>query len=562
MRNRFLALVLTTVRSSTLFSRSGLSELGGGGRVWMVPLAVAGIGMLGVLFVLMAVHMYMGVLELGVMTGTPEMVFFVATLLTWLFLVFLGIAVVMSVFYFSSDIPALIPLPIPAREVIGAKFVVLLLYSYLLCALGFLPALFVYSGRMGPSAYVILSGLANFVLLPVIPAAVAVMFVFVLNRVISFSRYRTLLEVLGNSLFLIVIIGAQLVLPRLMIGNDPQKVARVLLEKGSLFALLGKLMPPAKLIAKSIAGSDGPGVHLLGVFLLTGAVCLVMVVLGERIFYEGYIMQSQVADVPRRVAGVRGILQFMERSGFLRLRPPILALVSREWAILRSNSTFLFQSFSEVVVFPLLLVVFRLSAGSPLDALPAWLFESDAWSLCCGGVAVMLCGISSIYPSSVSKEGSLFGLSLTLPVRGSAQALAKLLFGLQFTLSAFFLNLVLLIVIFQMHPASLLYVVPMGLTALVFFGSVGVLVDVHRPLLAWTHPQQAMKSNMNVLIVMGIDVLAIAVVGFIVVRLLIAGLAPREAGFLTAGIFGILDFLVLRFLARSADSRYSFGFEV
>jgi ABC-2 type transport system permease protein len=285
-----------------------------------------------------------------------------------------------------------------------------------------------------------------------------------------------------------------------------------------------------------------------------------MIVLGERIFYRVFTIQSQVADVPRRSAG--GVSQLMERSGILRLRPGILALVSREWAILRSNSTFLFQSFSEVVLFPMLLVIFRLSAESPLDALPASLFESHFWSLCCGGVAVMLCGISSIYPSSVSREGGLFGLSLTLPVRGGTQAAAKLLFGLQFTLSAYFLDLVLLMAIFRMSPWALLYVVPMGLAALVFFGSAGVLVDVHRPLLNWTHPQQAMKSNMNVLIVMGVDFLTIAVIVLVAVGLVMAGLAPWEIGALIAGIFGILDFFILRSLVRTADSRYSFGFEV
>jgi len=528
----------------------------------MLPLGIAGLGVLGVTFVLMLVGMYAGVLELGIRTETPELVFFVATLFTWFVLVFLGIAVVMSVFYFSSDIPGLIPLPIPAREVIGAKFVVLLLYSYIFCAVSFLPALFVYCARVGPSAYVILSGLVNFVLLPVVPAAVAVMFVFVLNRLISFSRHRMLLEVLGNSFFLAVFVGFQLVSRRVVAGNDPQKMAELLFEKGNLFALLGKLMPPARLIAASIAGGSAPGLYLLGVLLVAGAVCLGMVVLGERVFYKGFIIQSQVAERPRRGAGAGGISRLMEQSGFLSVRSGILALVSREWAILRSNSTFLFQSFSEVVLFPLLLVIFRLSAENPLDSLPASFRESDAWSLCCGAVAVMLCGISSIYPSSVSREGSLFGLSLTLPVRGGAQAVAKLLFGLQFTLGAYLLDLVLLMAIFRMSPSSLVYVIPMGLAALVFFASAGVLVDVHRPLLNWSHPQQAMKSNMNVLIVMGVDFLTIVAVGTAAVGLVMAGLAPWEVALVTTGVFAALDFLVLRSLVKSADSRYSYGFEV
>jgi ABC-2 type transport system permease protein len=253
----------------------------------------------------------------------------------------------------------------------------------------------------------------------------------------------------------------------------------------------------------------------------------------------------------------------MERSGFLLPRSGLRALVSREWAVMRSNSTFLFQGFSEVLLLPMLLIIFRLSAENPLTALPASVFESKAWSLCCGAVAVVLCGISSIYPSSLSREGALFGLSLTLPVRGGAQAVAKLFFGLQFTLGAYVLDLILLMVIFGMSPSSLVYVVPMGLAALVFFGSTGVLVDVHRPVLNWSHPQQAMKSNMNVLIVMGLDFLTIAVVGVAAaVGLVFLRLTPWAVAVFTTGVFVALDFFVLRSLVRTADARYSYGFEV
>jgi hypothetical membrane protein len=87
-------------------------------------------------------------------------------------------------------------------------------------------------------------------------------------------------------------------------------------------------------------------------------------------------------------------------------------------------------------------------------------------------------------------------------------------------------------------------------------------VDVHRPFLNWSHPQQAMKSNMNVLIVMGLDFLTIVVAGVAAVGLFKAGLEPWEVALATTVIFAALDFLVLRSLVRTADRRYSYGFEV
>ncbi len=556
MRNRFLAVILTTVRSSTWLSRAGLKEMKDKDQLWMLPLAGAGIAALVGFMIYMLAQIYQNILKAGVMTGNPEVLFLYAVILTWLMLFFLGIAVVMSVLYFSSDLPALIPLPIPEREVIGAKFIMLLLYSYPLCALIFLPAMYIFQQEIGFSIYGIISCLINFILLPVVPTALAVLFVFLLNRIIRLSRYRTLLEVLGMMLLLSVLVVGQLMAPKLLLKGDPQAMAQTLLRPGGLFDFMGKLLPPAKWIAISIAGKSSTKFYLLVNLIFTGLVAATMIMVGQRIFYRGYVSQSETTTV-RRVAPFEH-----ELSGMLKTRSPICVLITRDWAILRSNSTFLFQAFGEVMVLPLLLIVYSLAGMRLSEFVPASLLHSDFWSLGCGAVAIVIYSLSSMYCSSISREGALFSLSLVLPLNGRTQAIAKLLFGFLFSLLTFLLNLILMISIFNMKVSSLFYVIPMGLTALVYFGSVGLLIDLHRPLLTWSHPQQAMKSNMNVLIALGINGLSVAGAIFLAIQFLKFGLKPYQSGFLIAAIFVLLDIFVLWYLFRLAEKKYSFQFEI
>ena len=60
----------------------------------------------------------------------------------------------------------------------------------------------------------------------------------------------------------------------------------------------------------------------------------------------------------------------------------------------------------------------------------------------------------------------------------------------------------------------------LGLLGSIPVTEMGMIIDITRPLLTWTNPQQAMKQNLNVLIGMGIGTLYVGGIGYLTFKLI------------------------------------------
>jgi ABC-2 type transport system permease protein len=178
------------------------------------------------------------------------------------------------------------------------------------------------------------------------------------------------------------------------------------------------------------------------------------------------------------------------------------------------------------------------------------------------GVLVLMTGLTTVSATSISREGRLFSLSLTLPVKGRAQVGAKLLLHLVFFTSAYLLDLVLCAVIFRLPLLSLAYMLPGGLALQVASFCAGIFFDLKKPLLKWTNPQQAMKQNMNAMAGIGVSFAMTALLAAPCAALVLAGVDPFLVGCLAACAAVVLAAVLLPLLLSWADRRYGGGLEM
>ena len=85
-----------------------------------------------------------GVFMAGQSLGHPEIVITLSFVASQLIILIFGIFYIISVFYFSNDMSILIPLPIKPGEVLGVKFITILLSEYLIALPMLLPAFIIY----------------------------------------------------------------------------------------------------------------------------------------------------------------------------------------------------------------------------------------------------------------------------------------------------------------------------------------------------------------------------------------------------------------------------------
>ncbi|MDZ4131949.1 MAG: hypothetical protein U1E11_02325, partial [Dethiobacteria bacterium] len=124
--------------------------------------------------------------------GQPEVVLATGLMISAMLVLFFGLTMVMSVFFFSRDLSILVPLPLQPGTIMGSKFAVIIVYEYLTIAPFLIPALWVYGSGSGSGAdplYWFIS-LLVFLLTPIIPLGVATLFILVLISLTNLSRKR------------------------------------------------------------------------------------------------------------------------------------------------------------------------------------------------------------------------------------------------------------------------------------------------------------------------------------------------------------------------------------
>jgi ABC-2 type transport system permease protein len=497
------------------------------------------------------VGVYTGLLAGGQAIGHPELVMFYGILGSWAFLFVTAIPLVLSILYYSSDLRMLLTLPVRPLQIVMAKSLLLYGYSLPVNILLLTPALVLYAGASGLSTAVVVSGLVHLFLTPLLPLSLAALLVIGLTKVVNLSRYRLALEVAGMALGVVLLIGFQVLLSRTTMASMEGGGTQALSGLTNAWSRLSGSLPPVGWAASGFVSGSGPLPVVLDL-VVTAAVAAVALVLAPVNFLHDVMERREATSRRRRRVGAEtGAPRNVTRR-----------LVGREWAILSSNSTFIFEAVGELLVLPLLLGVYGLILPKAIIG-PAVQFISGmpALGIALMGVLVLMTSLTTVSATSLSREGPKLALSLTLPVNGRVQVRAKLFFHLLFFSTAYVVDLAIVWVLFRFPPISLLFMLPGGIALQIVAFMAGIFFDLKRPLLTWTHPQQAMKNNLNALSGIGSSAAVTVAVAGPFAYLALTGFNALAAGCLSAAVGVVLAALLLPRLMAFADKQYGGGLE-
>ncbi len=100
-------------------------------------------------FIVMYSFIADNIFKAGNVLGQPEIVLTLAFLICQMMMIFFGIFYMMSAFYFSNDIQFLVPLPLKPYQVLGSKFLIVMLFEYFTAIPVMLPPVIIYGIRTG-----------------------------------------------------------------------------------------------------------------------------------------------------------------------------------------------------------------------------------------------------------------------------------------------------------------------------------------------------------------------------------------------------------------------------
>ncbi|MFZ5827650.1 MAG: putative ABC transporter permease subunit [Bacillota bacterium] len=406
-----------------------------------------------------------------------------------------GILYVISVFYFSRDLKILVPLPLRPGEIVLTKFLGILIGEYLTMAPVVLPALAVYGAFANPGPLYIPFALLIYLLLPVAPLVLSALFTIVLMRVTNLRRHRDLFRFFGALVGIGVAFAIQL-FGRMQRGLNSVEAIDALLEgQEPLIDAISSYVVTSVWATNALrAGAPGLGIPSLLLFVgFVGLALYLVVQVGEWMFFGGLLGSEETYSSGRQLS--REELANETR----RVRSPLVALFLREVRLLNRTSSFLMAGLLPPLIMPVFMLLPMLGPGGPFEhGTDLSRFAGHPWvPVLFLGAMLFLNTISAVPSSAISREGRWFWVSQSIPVPTPVLIQAKLLHSLLFAL----LNLAVVIgVMFWLRlvtPFHLAVVLVGGLLVSVVTGYSGLLIDVIRPNLTWTDPQQAMKGNIN-----------------------------------------------------------------
>ncbi|NDL67473.1 hypothetical protein [Anaerotalea alkaliphila] len=472
---------------------------------------------------------------------------------------FLGLMYVLSYYYFSRDTDMLIPLPVKGRSIVVSKFLAVLVFEYLVVGVFFIPVLAVNASFAGSGLWYFLRAAYVFLLVPVLPLAIASILVIALMRVTNVKGRKDLIRLAGMFLFLFFVLGGQIFVQNRMMqvppGEEQAFFAQLFQDSKALIDMLSRVNPLSGWSSQALyvkgAGVLVPlallGVSNAGAFLL-------MVLAGEKLYLGGIVggKESQA----RKKALTR---EQMEKAAGKPAKA-VLSIFKVDFLTLMKTPIFMFNCVSIVVLVPFLLLAMPVLTGtvSGMEMLQGLLVEHRTlFTFGTAGAHMLLAAMNPTASTAFSREGKCFWITRTIPARPWEQIGGK-------ALSPLLLQVVTVAVVsggirfhLPMRATDLALAALLGIAGSLPLILLGLLIDINRPLLSWDNPQRAVKQNMNVLFAMGAGALLTAGIGFAAYRMIRAEVSALLLSGSILFVLLLLAALLYRVLVRRMLTRFA-----
>lgn len=486
-------------------------------RLQTIILAIAMISLLPTYFLL--VKGLSGIYDIYNEVGQSSMFLLLGFLVSQGLVFLLGLIYVMSKYYFSNDLAQLVPLPIKPSYIVGSKFIILMASEYLTSLPIILPFIFIY-GIKGSEGFIYwIYSILLIAMIPVVPLVLSSILIMIFMKYTNIGRKKDLIRIIGAVIFIILIVYAQLGINSiaqnaLMQGND--FLINLVKDSNLLVKKLGLAFPPSMWATLSLSNYlNINGFMYLLLFIGVGVISFIaMIYLSESLFFDGLIGNVEVSASKGKSAKKISI------GDSTRKTKPYIALAKKEIIMLFKTPIYLLNSVGGVIFVPIILVLTTITSGDESMGSIVGFIENTPELIALAGIGfiVSLGMLNSVGSTTFSREGNNFWLQRTLPIKAKDQIIGRVLAALSIQILGLIAILGSLIFIVKLNIQTILLISVLGLLGSIPVTQLGMIIDITRPLLTWTNPQQAMKQNLNVLIGMALGTLYIGSIGYIVFK--------------------------------------------
>lgn len=459
---------------------------------------------------------------------------------------FFGIFYTMNTFYFSMDIENLLPLPLKPSEILGAKFIVVLVYEYYTEAVFLLPVLLTYGIKDGSGILYYIYILITFLILPVVPLLAASIIVMVIMRFTNVGKNKDLFKVIGGLFGIFFGLGINFYIQRINEASMSQDKLMQLVSQGnnSLMNIASILFPSSKYAVNGVVRNNSIiGFENILLFVIITAIAfIIFMCLGNLLYFKGVVGISETTSKRKKLTS-------RELSQSTRMNSVLRSYTIKELRILFRTPIYFLNCIIMNFLWPIFLIfpfLFQQKASQQLGTFIAY-FQRDSVSgivlASSFATGLFITASNMITSTAISREGKNIYVMKYIPVNYTLQVMAKVLSGVIMGIVGITMMLIAAVILFKFSFLMILLMALAGILGAILSALSGILIDLYLPKLNWDSEQKAVKQNMNGLISMGASVVIGGLSVFAAIKL--------QLGLWTAFIMVIVVALLINILLYS-----------
>lgn len=413
---------------------------------------------------------------------------------------FFGIFYVLNTFYFSKDVENFLPLPLKPSHIIGGKFIITVIYEYIMEVLLLGPIIVAFGIKSGAGVLYYLYSLIIFLLLPVVPLVLAGLIIMVIMCFTSASVNKDKLRLVGAIVSMALAIGINIGFQRFASGSvNPDQMLEMLQKgKNSLVGITSAIFPTSYFASISLTNSNTfNGLLNLVIFLgITALGVLFFLFVADKLYFKGAIGMSETTAKRKNLSSAELEKSTVQGSAFK-------AIVLKDLRILIRTPVFFINCVLTNFLWPvfMLLPFIAQQEGASLQVLLEAAKHVDESLIFAIGVLFIAFTSSSnaVAASAISREGRNLYIAKYIPASYKLQILAKAFTGVLISSINLLILSLVLIFIFNVSLGMLLMLIVTSILCIFAVSFGGIMVDLVNPKLNWDTEQKAVKQNLNVM---------------------------------------------------------------
>ena len=411
-----------------------------------------------------------------------------------------GVYTIMNIFYFSSDIEHLLPMPFKSGEIIFGKFMAVMVNMSLYSLMLLLP-LIIYGIKSGATLVYYIYTIIGIIIVPVLPMIIASTICITMMRFGNITKHKDAFKMITGCISLILIVVFNIFTQGG--GVESSEIVNTLSDgDNSIIGKITGVFITNKYLSYALInnGSFKGLLYVVLAILISLAFFIAFYIIGGKLYLKGVIGISESYSKRENIMKSKDADKLTKRS------TPLKALVIKDLKIMVRTPQFFINCIAILLYMPAIFGVMLFSNGG-IAKLSEVIQTSNSWdsrilALVVIAVAIFI-SAGGAGVTALSREGKDFMVSKYIPVSYEIHLESKIISSLCINEICSVIIIALLIAL-GIKPFLLILGVIIAISAVVLVTLLGIYFDFKSPKLDWDDEKTITKNNWMPLLIMTI----------------------------------------------------------